>query len=250
MDYIQKRSVGFLDDASETIQEAKEKHGEVTVGTDTPDNSTEVDAEDDVRGLLELSGVASGAEETEEPTTDESIEYTRRQSFKATEGGLELDTPDEFERAEETKERLGEIQMVNEELERQGNKRRYVATESDAPENAHIHEDAFGKYYYKRLDTEVRPSDVAEYSGFDHHGAMDEAEKAGGTVELMFAMHGNPLLDANTIEAASSWLERHLVLADEDPGSTDTFTHDFKEKIAAAISDVAAETKGEQPSGE
>lgn len=243
MDYIQKRSAGILDDASESIEQAKEKHGEVTVGTDTPDNSTEVEAEDDVRGLLELTGIENGSDETEEQTTDESIEYTRRQSFKATSEGIELDTPDEFERAEETKERLGEIRMVNEELERQGNNRRYVATASDAPEDAHIHEDAFGKYYYKQLEVDVRPSDVAEYAGYEHHGAMNESEKAGGTVELMFAMLGNPLLDANTIEAANSWLERHMVLADEDPGSNDTFTHDFKDKIAAAISDVAADEK-------
>lgn len=243
MDYIQKTSAGILDDASESIEQAKEKHGEVTVGTDTPDNSTEVEAEDDVKGLLELSGIENGEDEAEEPTTDESIEYTRRQSFSMAKDGVTLETPDKFERAEETKERLGEIQMVNEELERQGNKRRYVASESDVPKDAHVYEDAFGKYYYKQLEVDVRPSDVAEFAGYEHHGAMDEAEKAGGTVEMMFAIHGNPLLDANTMEAAKSWLERHLVLTDDDPGSNDTFSNEFKDKTAGAISDVAAESK-------
>jgi len=243
MDYIQKTSVGIFDDAEEAIETAKEEHGEPTVTGHTPDQSQEVESEDDVQGMTDMAMGPVGEVDKDEPTSDESIEYTRSLAFKRTEAGIEPDTPEEFERAEETKERLEEIKMVNEELERQGQKRRYVASKSDAPDNAHIHEDAFGQYYYKALQIEVRPSDVAEYAGKEHHGALDKAEKAANTVEMMYALQGGPLLDANTVEAAKSWLERHLVLTDEDPGSNDTFSHEFKDQIASAISDANADEK-------
>jgi len=242
MDYIQQTSVGFFDEAQDAIDKAKEEHGDVTVETKTEDRSTNVDPGESVQDMADMA-MPARLNKKDETKSDDSVVYTRQMGFKKSREGVRLDVPDEFERADETKERLEEIRMINEELERQDQKRRYVATESDAPDDAHIFEDAFGEYYYKTLSITVRPSDVAEYAGKNHHGALDKAEKAAQTVELMYALDPAPLFDANTLDAAKNWLERHLVLTDEDPGNNDTFSHEFKNQIAAAISNAASEEK-------
>jgi len=239
MDYIQKTSFGMYDNASEAIEAAKEKHQEAQITGETPDNSKEVEAGESIQDLMDMTVGPSD----EPPETEGHDSYARQRAFKQTKDGISLKVPDQFEKANETKERLEEIAQVNNELERQGHQRRYVTTDADAPGDAFIHEDAFGKYYYKQLDMEVRPSDVATYAGAEAFGALNESQKAASTIQMMMAIHGSPLMDANTLKAAQSWLERNMVLTDNDPGSRDTFSYDFKDKIATALSEVNSKSK-------
>jgi hypothetical protein len=238
MDYITGTSIGILDEASETIDEAKEKHADVEIQGGPEDQSREVESARTAQQATDLTLAPRGGHDNDEKESDESVAYTRSRAFEPLQGQVQLEPTETMKQQEATKQRLREIEMVNESLKSQGDYRRYVATESDAPADAHIHEDAFGKYYYKGLGVEVRPSDVAEYAGEGYIGELSETEKAEATVALMCEMYGSPVLDANTMKAASSWLERHMVMLDDDAGSNDTFEYEFKDKIASAISNV------------
>ena len=228
MDQILKTAIEASDDIADAINKAKDENSSPDVGG------------------ADIGDVDKGETNTEtikEKLGDDTGSQVLGSVLKSIEHEIELEYPDELKGAEKLRKQLQAIEMVNEELIRQGHKRRYVAHKSDAPGDAHVHEDAFGKYYYEKLDTEIRPSDIAEQMGAISHKSVNESDMAGGVVELLYEKHAQPLMDANTIEAAQSWLERHMVLIDEDPGSSDTFSHEFKDKVANGIADINSETK-------
>lgn len=236
MDYIQSRAAGLLDDAQEKIDKAKEEHGEPRIIHHYQDDSKTVKSGDSTQDMVDMSHT-SPMQKTE-TTAGTEASYVRELGFKRTKSGISLNVPSDFKGASNVKNRLKEIRMVNEELERMGQKRRYKASESDIPDNAHMHKDNFGKYYYKSLSVDIRPSDVADFAGVKHHGSLSKTEKAANTVELFHELHSPAIKDATSFNAADSWLNRHMVLSDEAPASSDTFSHNFKEDIAAAISDT------------
>lgn len=248
MDYIEKVSAGIFDQADEAIEEAEEEYGEVQTSVPVEKRpEREVESGDTPQDLVDIGSDEPHAEERETTTLEgPATEYTRSVAFQATQGGVEIDTPGSFKGAEATKDRLREIQAVNEELERMGHAQRYVASDSDVPGTAYAYEDAFGKYYYEKLDFDLRPSDVAEYADAEAIVALSDDEQVIETVELMAEAYANPLVDANTVEAADSWLERHMVLTDDDPGSQDTFSHEFKEAVAHVVSTVEVEETAEK----
>lgn len=240
MDYTQRVSAGIFDHASESIDKTEEEYGDINTTVPIPTNETEVESGETVQDLTDQGDHQSSVDETEKTATDRNPDaaYTRSVGFQVASGQIELDTPDNFEKADTTKERLAEIQMVNEELERQGNHRRYVASKTDAPETAQLYEDDFGKYYYKEVDVTVRPSDIADFAEEKAIVALNDDQKALKTIEFMSEVYSDPLVDANTKEAAETWLDRHLMLTDDDPGSEDTFSHEFKGRLAELIADA------------
>lgn len=243
MDYIERVSAGIKDHASESIDKAREEYGGVNLNvrgqTDTNEDR-EIEPGETPQDFAEQGLQPERVDETSDTTIRGGLEaaYARSIGFQAATGDVEVEAPEQFQKAEETKERLAEIRMVNEELERQDNNRRYVATAADAPDSAQLYEDDFGKYYYKEVAIDVRPSDVADYSDVKAIVALNDDEKAVKTIEFLSAMYSDPLVDAASKEAADRWLDRHLVLTDDDPGSNDTFSHEFKSQIAELIANA------------
>lgn len=246
MDYIEKRTAGIFDDADESIKEAANEHGTIQITTSSTDNSKEVDAGDTSQDLTDIGLVNDSDPTREKPEASPDTSYTREMSFKLTSGEVELETPEKFKQAEKAKERLSEIRSVNEELKAEGSTRRYVPSKSDVPETAVARSDDFGTYYYKKLDVELRPSQVAEFNDVKAIVAFDESERVIKTVELLSVVASEPLLDAHSFKAAENWLSHHLVLTDDDPGSHDAFTHEFKDALAEAISGDSREDVGKR----
>jgi len=246
MDYIEQVSAGIFDHASESVEKAEEDHGEVNTSLPIETHEKEVEAGESTQEFADQGLESPTVEEKETDLVDENpdAQYTRTTAFNAASGEVELETPEDFDKAETTKERLAELRSVNEELKRQGDKRRYVASKSDAPSTAQLYKDEFGTYYYKQIEVDVRPSDVAKYADVKAVVALDDDQKALKTIEMMSSMYADPLIDASTEKAAATWLERHLVLTDDDPGSNDTFSHEFKSRLASLIA------QAESPEGE
>jgi len=245
MDYIQQTSAGIFDDAEKSIEEASEDFGEINTSISIQTQQKEVESGDNVQDLADQGNQQARVEGTEKERIDHNPDasYTRGVSFKAVNQEVEISIPQDFEKATETKERLAEIRTVNEKLERQGNLRRYVASPSDAPQSAQLYEDNFGKYYYKEVSIDVRPSNIAQYADVKAVVALDTEEKLLKTVEFLAEMYSEPLIDASTVEAAEKWLDRHMVLTDTDPGSEDTFSHQFKSQVAELIVNAAGTEK-------
>lgn len=240
MDYIRRTSVGIHDEAEDVIKQTEEEYPDIN-----PSVPVEVEKEDDPAepGDNPQDFVDEGLDQ---PTAthpeigrrgeNPDAEYTRAIAFKAVQGDLEIETPHKFKQAEEAKERLSEIKQANEMLERSGHFRRYIPTDADAPDPAHIYEDEFGKYYYKAPDFNLRPSHVAEYTGKQAFPVLDDDEQIVKTVEFMVELSEDVMLDTmKSVEAADAWLERNMVLTDDEPGSKDTFSHGFKETVSFVV---------------
>lgn len=238
MDYIEQTSAGIFDDADEAIEEAVEEHGPVSIRTKASDNSKEVESGDTTQKLVDMGLKDESEVKTEKSDIEKRSEdatYTRKQAFKASVGEIEITTPERFKQADATKERLKEIQQVNSEMERVGTMRRYVPSKADVPSSAKTFEDEFGTYYYKGLDVDIRPSDVAEWAEKDHFASLNSEEKVIKTIELMNELEGHALTDGKSEDDFVNWLNRHLVKPNDDPRGKDVFSNEFVRSVANTI---------------
>lgn len=216
MDYIQKTSLTSI------------------VGADDDDDEEERTVKQSAEDVLTEDRPVYGKFRMEDR------EYIEGTAFQIDGEEVVVQKPEEFKNVEDAVQRLEEVQQVNDHMKAVGSPRRYVVAEGDAPPNVHVHEDAFGKFYFETLeDVEIRPSHVAEYKSAEGWVALDKESQILSTLELMSELTVEPILESNTKEAAENWLERHLVLTDDDPAERDDiFTHEFKSELAELISSV------------
>lgn len=243
MDDIQKTAIGADSTAQEAIEKAAEEYTEVD--TEVPvsgGDQREVKAAESSQEFADLVIPSTGVEDdggirAKSRSSDgagiRDIAYSKGEE-------VNVEVPEELKHQERTKQRMAEIEAVNEELKARGNKRRYVENSADAPETAHVFEDNFGKYYYEKVDLEVRPSTLAEYAEVKDVAVLDEDEAAVKALEFMADMYADPLIDAASKEAAESWLDRHFILASDDAGSDDVFSPEFKSQLAELVAQASA----------
>ena len=133
-------------------------------------------------------------------------------------------------------ERAQKLQKVNSQLEEQGVRRQYVLSESDAPENAFVHKDSIGDYFYE-MPFRVRPSNVTKVVEEDSWFELSENERVVATVMLLDKSYPWALQDAKSERAVESLLERTLVLETDDLESEDVYSVSMKENLKSLLSD-------------
>lgn len=233
-DPIEKTVAGLgEDDGEDPITEAAKSHGDFdpTVAIESAQEDVEAGSNED---MIERMFTPPEVEvESDEPQSRDEA-YMRSVTFVAGRDEVDPDPNNEFQKAEDAKERLQEIEMVNEELKRSGSIRRYVANENDAPDAAFIYEDEFGKFYFEDLDHQLSPSDVAKYADVQAWPVLTPEQQVVKTIEVLNEMSGEPLVHAKTAQQAISWFKRNLTLP-EDEVSDDVFDPDFVERTAEVV---------------
>lgn len=228
--------------SDDPISEAQGTHGDFDPEIPIESAQETVEAESTEERLNRMFEVPE-TDENPEATQSEDHAYMRSITFVAGKDEVDPDPNDTFERAEDAKERLQEIEMVNEEMKAYDSPRRYIINRNDAPDDAYVYEDEFGKYYYEAFEDPIRPSHVAKYAGVEAWPLLNEDEQVLKTVELFNGLSGEPLADADTKEAALSWFKRHAVLPTDDVGD-DVFDLNILERIAKTVAVATVAKKG------
>lgn len=232
------------------IEKVLEEHPDVSPGIAIAQEKEEVESADSFTSLVDrMFDTPEETADNPEATKSEDHAYMRDVAFVQGTDEVELDPNNEFEKAEDAKQRVEEVQMVNEELKATGSQRRYVVNRNDAPERAYVHEDGFGKYYYAAVDKTIRPSDVAKYAGVEVWEVLDKDDKIIKTVELLNEFTGEPLADADSVEAAKSWIQRNTERPETDAKSQDVFPPEVLDNVAKMVALAEAGTGNVQRDG-
>lgn len=240
-DYIAESvSEAGSEERQEPIDKAVAEHGEIDTTVAIETAKEEVTAGESTEDIVDMKfAPPEGVDDTTERPTTTDQGYMRDVAFKVTQDEVDPDPNGEQEKLAASKQRVREIDAVNEQLKSIGSIRRYVSNKNDVPKDAYVYEDDFGIYYFKALDT-IRPSDVAKYADTEDWILLDDNEKVVKTIELLNELSGEPLHEADTEEKAAAWLQRHMVLPNDDPASQDVFDPKWKNAIAMVVAQAAA----------
>lgn len=160
-EYITEAAYSFGNEA-EIIKQAREElledevEVESTIGADVPEQeSVDVNPESDVTGQFEQT--VSKQEDVQ--TGSENI---LDRGYQVDEVNLEDNEGIErIESATSIEQKHSQILEANEQFREKGISRRYVLTESDAPDTAFTFKDALSTYYYE-VDKPLTPEDCVE----------------------------------------------------------------------------------------
>jgi len=132
------------------------------------------------------------------------------------------------------KEKVEMIEGVNQKMEANNIRRRYVLGEVDIPEGAAMYEDGIGKYYYM-VDKKLRPSDVPSMVKEDSWFELDDDGRKFGTILLLSKFYPWVLTDATTEDSISKFLNRVLVSEFDELENEDVFSKDMIEGIGSFL---------------
>lgn len=133
--------------------------------------------------------------------------------------------------ADSVQEKVRMLEKVNAKLKQKGLRRRYVLTDMDAPERAHVYEDNVGKYFYK-INATARPSDVTKVlDGYDSWFEIPKSERVGATVVLLCKSFPWVVQEADSLEKVDKFLERAVINETDDLETEDVFTMDQVKEV-------------------
>lgn len=229
--YVRGRALSLEQDASDVIKEVESNYEWMNWEGEPDVNDPDVeliDKEDAVMGDLAASGNA-------ESNDKDSDNYVRQRGYAR--DGPEVGWTEGHEfvmRTSEVKDRLLQIEKVNEKLREEDSRRRYVATKADAPKNAYTYEDKFGPYYFK-TDTKIRPSDVAGINEDDSWYSYDEKEKVLKSIIALAEKYPEMVQKAAEIEQVYTFTDRVLKTEDEVVRDPDVFSLEQQDGIVSTI---------------
>lgn len=230
--YVRGRALSLEKDASEVIKEVESDYEWMNWEGEPDVNDPDVeliDKEDAVMGDLAPS------EDTGSNDEEGSDNYVRQRGYARDSPEVGWTEGHEFVmRTSEVKDRLLQIEKVNDKLREEGSRRRYVATKADAPENAYTYEDKFGPYYFK-TDEKIRPSDVAGINNDDSWYGYDEKEKVLKSIIALAEKYPEIVQKAAEIEQVYTFTDRVLKTEDEVVRDPDVFSLEQQDGIVSTI---------------
>lgn len=139
--------------------------------------------------------------------------------------------------ADSIQEKVRMLERVNAKLKQKGVRRRYVLTDADAPERAHVYDDNVGKYFYK-INATARPSDVTKVlDGYDSWFEIPKSERVGATVVLLGKSFPWVVQEADSPEKVDNFLERAVVDETDDLETEDVFTVEQVKEVKERLLD-------------
>lgn len=164
----------------------------------------------------------SQAEHKEETLVDDGI---IKQGYSSDDIDFSENEGVEFAKGTDSiQEKVRMLEKVNGKLKEKGVRRRYVLSDVDTPERAHVYEDNVGKYFYK-INATARPSDVPRvFEKYDSWFEIPEKERVGATVVLLGKSFPWVVQEVESSEQVDKFLERALVNETDDLETEDVFS--------------------------
>ena len=223
-DYIRRRgySAPKHDEVFDEIFEEFDGVEPVDVGK-TEYDEEQVDESDPATAAIEQFKF----DELSEDDDDFSLGRIRAKAYHSEEIDFEDNEGAEFgDNASSLSGKAQKYDDLNQEMKKDGIKRRYVLGEPDAPDIAHVYEDGIGKYYYE-INARVRPSDITKVlDDVESRFELSEDGRVYGTVMLLAKAFPWQTIDVSSEDAVNQFLERALITEVEDLESEDVFSVD------------------------
>ena len=206
------------------------------VGFDTEDPS-DIEIEYSEVEEPEHSEVVRSQFDESVPEQDDDFELTsiREKAYRPSEVSFEGNEGVEFGRSTESlTEKAKRLEKVNEQLEEEGIRRRYVMAETDAPDRAFVHEDSIGKYFYE-TPVSLRPSDVTKVVSEDSWFNIPENRRTLSTIVLLGKSYPWLVEDSKSDSAVDSLVELTLTSEIDDLESEDVFSKHRIDEVARLL---------------
>ena len=239
--YVRGRALSLEKDASEIIEEVESEYDWMEWG----ESDSSVPVEKDVESA-DPEEVTRGQFVEEVSVEDDGVDEVQQAGVAREELGVGWTEGHEFVmRTDEVKDRLLQLEKVNEKLKESGLNRRYVATKANSPSNAYVFEDEFGPFYFKTGE-KFRPSDVAALNKDESWWFYDEEEKVLKSIVALADQYPDAMQVVDSVEATYTFTDRVLKTEDEVVRDDDVFS--LKEQDAIVSTVVQAKDVAEKES--
>lgn len=230
--YIRARALSLEEDASEVIKGVEDEYDWPSID----EADSEVDPEK-VSLIDEKEAVLREFTPDEDPgDPDERFDEVKKVGYQM--GGLDVGWTEGHEfvvKSGGVKERLHNIEKVNDQLREAGSRRRYVATKANTPDLAYAYEDDFGVFYFK-TDDPLRPSDVVEKNGDESwYLYEDDDERVLKTIQALAQEYPEAIQASDSIEALYTFTDRVLKTEDEVVRDDDVISLEQQDAIVSTI---------------